>query len=271
MAGLSTPAAAPPAIRRRSGSNFLVLNLAMDAAHPVLGHSVAWTNELARRSNHVSVITMFAGELPVEDNVTVHSLGKELGHSEPRRLLDFYRLAYRVLDERPIAACFAHMAPLFSALFAPVARRRGVPVLLWYAHSSVSPTLRIAHRLANRCVTPTPAAFRLPSSKLFVIGHGIDTERFVPPAETAPGYERTLVSVGRLSPVKRVDEMIEALAVLEGERSLGLRLEVIGAPATRGDCTYAETLRRRVRELGLADRVSFHGSVPYGEVARQYH
>jgi glycosyltransferase involved in cell wall biosynthesis len=146
-----------------------------------------------------------------------------------------------------------------------------VPVLLWYAHSSVSPTLRIAHRLADRCVTSTPAAFRLPSSKLFVIGQGIDTDRFAPPAETGPGYERTLVSVGRLSPVKRVDEMIEALAVLEGERSLGLRLEVIGAPATPGDRAYAETLRGRVSALGLEDRVAFHGSVPYGDVARQYH
>src|SRR3954451_5539339 len=135
----------------------------MDAAHSTLGHTTLWVNELARRCDHVSVITMFAGELAVDDNVTVHSLGKELGRSEPRRLVEFYRLVGRVLDERSIDACFAHMAPLFTVLFAPVARRRHIPVLLWFAHSSVTPTLRAAHAVADRCVTATSASFRLSS------------------------------------------------------------------------------------------------------------
>jgi hypothetical protein len=94
--------------------NLLLFNLGLDAAHPVLGHTTPWTNELARRCEHVSVITMFVGEVTVEPNVTVYSLGKELGRSEPRRLLEFYRLVHRALGERSIDACFAHMAPLFA-------------------------------------------------------------------------------------------------------------------------------------------------------------
>src|SRR5215211_4761359 len=106
--------------------NVLVFNLGMDAAHSALGHTTVWTRELARRCDHVSVITMFTGQLAVEDNVTVYSLGKDLGHSEPRRLFEFYRLVREVLRRRRIDACFMHMAPLFTVLFAPAARRHRI-------------------------------------------------------------------------------------------------------------------------------------------------
>jgi glycosyltransferase involved in cell wall biosynthesis len=251
--------------------NLLVFNLAMDADHSILGHTTEWTNELARRCEHVSVITMFAGRLAMDDNVTVHSLGKELGRSEPRRLLEFYRLVHRVLRERRIDACFAHMAPMFALLFAPVAKSRGIPVLLWYAHMSVPPLLRLTHLLVDRCVTATPESFRVPSRKLFVIGHGIDTERFAPPRATGPLYETTAISVGRLTPRKRVREVIEAIAVLEQDHGLSVRLELIGGPAMPDDRDYLAALRRQVTSLSIEHLVTFRGPVPFTAMPAYYH
>jgi glycosyltransferase involved in cell wall biosynthesis len=251
--------------------HLLLLNLGMDAAHPTLGHTTAWTNELARRCAHVSVITMFAGELAVAKNVTVHSLGKELGRSEPRRLVEFYRSVHRILGERSIDACFAHMAPLFAALFAPIAKRRRIPCLLWYAHTSVTPTLRVAHALADRCVTPTAASFRLPSNKLFVVGHGIDTQTFTPPEDTSPLYETTALSVGRITPIKRIHEMLEALTILKSGPGPSFRLKLVGGPATATDHDYEATLREMVRSLELERLVTFHGPVPFHAVPPHYH
>jgi glycosyltransferase involved in cell wall biosynthesis len=250
--------------------NLLVLNLGMDAAHSTLGHTTAWANALARRCEHVAVITMFAGQLAVADNVTVHSLGKELGRSEPRRLVEFYRLVGRVLRERRIDACFAHMAPLFAVLFAPVARQRGIPILLWYAHTSVSRTLRLAHAVADRCVTATAASFPLASDKLFVVGHGIDTERFAPPAETGADYETTAVAAGRITPIKDLEEMIEAVAV-QRERGPALRLELVGAPGTAGDHAYLARLQGSVAAHGLEPLVAFRGPVPFHDMPTAYH
>jgi glycosyltransferase involved in cell wall biosynthesis len=251
--------------------NLLLFNLAMDADHVTLGHTTAWTNALARRVDHVTVITMLAGRVEVAHNVTVHSLGKELGRSEPSRLITYYRLVHRVLRERPIDACFAHMAPLFAALFAPVAKPRRIPTLLWFAHTSVTPTLRLAHSLVDRCITPTPVSFPLPSAKLAVVGHGIDTELFKPPARPAPLHAQTAVSVGRITPIKHIDEMLEALAILRAQRGLGLRLELVGGPATDGDRDYFAGLRRLAAELGVDDLVAFRGPVPYGEIPVHYH
>jgi glycosyltransferase involved in cell wall biosynthesis len=251
--------------------DLLVFNLGMDADHSVLGHTTAWTNELARHCDHVSVITMFAGRLDLEENVTVHSLGKELGRSEPRRLAEFYRQVRNVLNERPVDACFAHMAPLFTVLFAPVSRSRRIPVLLWYAHPSVTRTLRAAVAVADRCVTATPASFPLASDKLFVVGHGIEVDMFRPPLRTARGYETSAVSVGRISRRKHTDEMIEAVAVLKRDHGVALRLELVGGPSTAADRAYLAELERAIGSFGVEQLVSLRGPVPFHEVAPSYH
>lgn len=251
--------------------NLLVFNLAMDADDPVLGHTTAWTNALARRCEHVCVITMRAGRLAVEPNVAVYSLGKESGYSEPRRLARFYRLVGSAVRERRIDASFAHMAPLFAVLFAPVARLRRIPVLLWYAHSSVTPTLRLAHALVDRCVTATADSFRLPSDKLVVVGHGVEVDRFRPPGTESAAYATTAVSVGRISPIKHLDQMIEAVALLRDERATTVRLKLFGAPATADDGRYEASLRQLTRSHELDHQVSFEGALPFGEVPEAYH
>jgi glycosyltransferase involved in cell wall biosynthesis len=257
--------------RTRAGLNLLIFNLAMDASHTALGFTTHWTNALARRCHHVSVITMTVGELALEPNVTVHSLGKERGFSEPRRLVEFYRLVYRVLRERRIDVCFAHMAPLFAALFAPVAKARRIPILLWYAHGSQSRRLRVAHSLVDRVATSTPSSFSIPSDKLFVIGQGVDVGIFRPPDETPPDYERTAITIGRLSRSKGLDEMLGAVSVVREEHRLDLRLKVSGEPLTEADEGYAEALRRRAESLGIAAAVTFEGRVPFPEIPSRYH
>lgn len=251
--------------------NLLVFNLAMDADDPVLGHATAWVNALASRCEHVSVVTMRTGRLAVEPNVAVHSLGKERGLSEARRLARFYRLVGSVLREHRIDACFAHMAPLFAVLFAPLARLSRVPILLWYAHSSVTRTLRLANAVADRCVTATADSFLLPSEKLFVIGHGIDVGRFRPVADPGPHYDTTAISVGRIAPIKRLDEMIEAIGVIAEGHGRRLRLRLFGSPLTTADLRYQAKLRHLVGSRGLDDLVTFEGAIPHGKVSAAYH
>jgi glycosyltransferase involved in cell wall biosynthesis len=260
-------AAEPPASRPL---NLLVFNEAMDLNHTALGFKGAWVNALAEQCEHVSVITMTAGEIDVAPNVTVRSLGKERGWSEPRRLVEFYRLVNRAIAEHDVDACFIHMAPLFAALIAPVARRHRIPVLLWHAHGAVSARLRLGHALADRCVTATPASFSLPSDKLQVIGHGIDVDLFRPPQSTPARYESTLLSIGRIAPTKKVDEMVSALARLR-ERGRDVRLELTGSALTPDDERYEAEVRRQVEDLGLGDAVSFCGKAGFGEVAARYH
>ena len=99
--------------------NLLLFNLMTDIDHPILGFTTQWISALARRVRSIEVITMRSGRVEVPKNVRVHSVGAERGLSEPRRIIEFYRLIFGILRRVRIDGCFAHMIPEFAILPAP--------------------------------------------------------------------------------------------------------------------------------------------------------
>jgi glycosyltransferase involved in cell wall biosynthesis len=247
----------------------LLFNLRTDVSDTTLGFTTSWINSLARRCEHVVVITLYAGLVDVDPNVRVYALSRSPRTSRARKIAEFYRVVLRTLRTSRIDVCFAHMTPLLAGLFWPLAKIHRVPVLLWYAHSAVPLELRIAHLLVDRCVTSTPAGFRLPSDKLFVLGQGIDTEAFSPPAQPGRDYERTAVSVGRISPRKRLEEVIESIAILR-EHLEDVRLVLAGGPITESDRRYEGEIRAQARLLEVDELVEFEGAVPFDRVRDVY-
>ncbi len=249
--------------------HLLVFNLRMDEDDPVMGFAVEWVRALAARFERVTVVTMHRGRVTPIPDVRILSAGRELGLAEPLRVGRFYRTVLQVLREHPPDVAFSHMIPIFSALFAPLARHRGIPQLLWYAHGHVSWELRLAERLVDGCVTSMSHGFRLPSSKLQVLHQGIDADRFRPPVETREAYGRTVVMLGRISEVKRVVETVEVLAQAR-ERGVPVRMEVFGGPSTREDERYEKLVHQRVEQLRLAEDVIFHGPVSHAAAPHAY-
>jgi len=247
----------------------LVFNLVTDADDPILGFTTTWLNALAKRCEAMDVISMSVGRLAVAGNVRVYSVGKERGYSEPRRAVEFYRILGRLLAENRYAACFAHMMPLFAALGAPLLKLHRTPITLWYAHSAVGPALRLAEMAADHVVSASPESFRLPSRKLIVAGHGIDTAQFAP-AQAAGARPFTFGTVGRVGPKKQTGLLVEAARLLAAEKSADVRVRIVGGPLP-GDEAYADRLRAAAREYGMSDVVEFAGEVRFDQVAEEYH
>lgn len=249
----------------------LWFNLKTDADDDVLGFTSDWINTFAGRFDRILVVTMESGTIRVAPNVEVFSLGKEKGYSEARRLIRFYRLVGSLLTRHRIDGCFAHMTPLFAVLAFPLLWLRRVPLTLWYAHKSVTPMLRLAEKLVDRVVTPSPESFRIPSRKVRVVGHGINTSRFTVTARGRREPSFQVVSVGRLSRIKQVDVVIRAFAqAAESAPGADMRLVLVGGPASVSDERYVGTLRELVDQLNLGDRVHFSGNIPYARVAQYY-
>ncbi len=227
----------------------LLFNLVTDVKHPILGFTTQWIRELAARVETLDVITMRAGEIDVPSNVRVHSVGAELGWSEPRRVLEFYRHLFRILRTQRIDGCFSHMIQIFSVLAGPVLRAKGIPLVTWYAHPQPSMTLRLAHSFSNGMVTSLPGAYPGRKNKLSVIGQGIDTARFTPAA--VPAAEDDLIlCAGRISRVKNHATLLRALVLLPRR----VRVVILGATAGAEDEACAAGLRALAAELHLWER-----------------
>lgn len=249
----------------------LLFNLATDADHPILGFTSDWLRALAPRVGEIDVITMWAGRLELPANVHIHSVGKERGYNEAARAIEFYRILRRLLSAHRYDACFAHMMPLFAAMGAPLLRRHGIPTTLWYTHRATSATLRIAERLVDRVVTAHFETFKLPSSKVRAIGHAIDLDLFRPIPLNRVDQPFTIIAAGRVSAIKRVDVLIEALSELMVTLPApGMRLRLLGPIEGAADQDYASALQGRARELGVQDVVEFAGPVPRSRLPFEY-
>ena len=250
--------------------NLLIFNLKTDADDSILGFTTDWINAMAAYCNRVFVITMVAGRIAVAENVQVFSIGKEKGFSEPRRLLEFYRLLWRVLRTAKIDACLAHMMPLFSVLGWPLLRPKRIPIVLWYAHSHVSLLLRVATKVVDRIVASSKSGFGIETAKFRSIGQGIDVNRFVPVHRARADNRLVLLTVGRISPVKRLEIVIESLALLPAEIKENVELRFIGDPLGSKAIDYMNTLQRRVSDLGLSHIVKFQTALPFHQVVASY-
>ena len=198
-----------PAIATEQEQHLLLFNLVTDSRDPILGFTTQWIRELAARVGSIDVITMCAGVIDVPPNVRVHSVGKEHGYSEPRRVLEFYRHLFRILRAQRIDGCFSHMMPAFSVLGGPILRARRIPLVTWYAHPNLTLWVRLAHFFSNRMVTSLPHAYPYRKNKLSVIGQGIDTALFAA-LPTAVASDDLVLCAGRISRVKNHPTLLRA-------------------------------------------------------------
>jgi glycosyltransferase involved in cell wall biosynthesis len=100
------------------------------------------------------------------------------------------------------------------------------------------------------------AASSMPGVDTAVIPNGVDVPREVKPARSSGKEGLSLLFLGLISPVKALDALIRAVALLDN----GVRLDVCGhAPA--GYERYGRFVESLVAQLGLKKRVVFHGFV----------
>ena len=245
--------------------NLLVFTLAVDAEHVTLAFGLRWLEALAARFEHIDVVTMTRGPHRLPANVRVWSVGRERGYPEWLRVLRFYWLVGKILRRRRIDVVFTHMIPVFAVLFWPVAQLAGLHNVLWYAHGATPWMLKIASRLVDRIVSPTPESFRLHSSKVTFIGHGIDMHVFGSVERRGPTSTLRLISVSRLAPSKGLDILVDALA--EWQTSHPWNLVVVGDATSDDEAVYAKTLRDHARSVFGDSRIQFVGRKTPAEIA----
>ncbi len=242
----------------------MVLTQTVDASDANLGVTLHWIRALAERCRKVTVIALRTGEYDLPSHVTVHALAPS---SRRGRLLKTLRLWRLIL---PLAASasglFVHQIQLFSLLAGPWFRVFGKPVFMWKTHGHPPWTMRLALAVIDRVLTASDESFPLETPRKTVIGHGIDTDRFAPsdggrvPFLEAP-YQ--LVHAGRISPTKRVKEMVRLVRAAAPE--VPLELHLYGESVREDERRYEDQLRRRTRG---DERIHWHGPRAYSEMPR---
>ena len=111
--------------------------------------------------------------------------------------------------------------------------------------------------------------------RIAVVPCGVDTELFTPgdaeAARAALGRsgDPLILYVGRLAPIKGLETLLEAIALL-ARRGRRVRLVVVGGDADEPQHGHEAGLRARIATLGIGDLVSFAGPQPQETLRTHY-
>lgn len=265
------------------GMRLLIVTQKIDERDAVLGFMHGWVSEFARQAESVSVICLEKGKADLPENVRVFSLGKErvnFQFSPPRRIQSisnvkiFKRLKYSwrfvryiVQMRKEYDAVFVHMNPEYAVLGGIFWRLWGKTVTLWYAHKSTPWHLRVALFFTDIVFTSTASGFRLPSKKVRIIGQGIDVEKFQNRITNQESGIRNgdgefkIVTVGRITPSKDYDTLIDAVAVVRKNSNFKIHVDIMGPTSVASDGTYLKSLSEKITQKGLNTVIIFRGPV----------
>lgn len=236
----------------------LMLSQKVDENDDVLGFVVSWLKKLSQYFEAVQIICLAKGEYHLPQSVSVYSLGKEKKPNRLQYLLNFYR--YLFFTKLEYEAVLVHMNPEYIILAAWWWKLKNKKIFLWYNHAHGGHLARLAARLANKVFYTSPYAWAasLPNSQIMPVG--VDTDIFNIQTPKLPTNEvLQILSLGRISPVKKIEILIEAASILAKE-NFPFHLDIYGQAPER-DQAYYESIRVQASSLEKAGLVNFYGSV----------
>lgn len=263
----------------------LIVTQKVDQNDPILGFFCRWITEFAKNAKDaagqkqkITVITLSKGTYDFPDNVKIVSLGKENGGSRLRLIARFFTALWRERNEYDTV--FVHMNPEYIVLAGLIWRILRKKIFLWYVHRSVTWRLRIAHFFAHGIFSSTPESFRIQSNKVSFVGHAIPLDIFARPVDVPLRNVRgdygvanplRIVSVGRITPIKRHEILIDAVAMLRDRGSaLKVVVSIVGSPVYPKDHAYFAMLKQKVAEQKLEKEITFIPAVPPHQIASWY-
>ncbi len=251
----------------------LMITQKLDKTDPVLSYTLRWIQALSKRVEHVHVLCLerhletFDELFPA--NVTTWSMGKENGVGRLREFVAYYRVLSQVIGQ--IDVIFSYMVPRYALLAVPLAKPRRIPVGLWYTHPTADRELRLAVALLDWIATAFLDRFPLPGAKVHEIGQGADVSQFY--TEGAPKDDPPLiVTVGRLSPMKHHETLLDAASLLRDRYgNPPCRFVVAGDVMPNSPAGYRDTLLSRRETLHLSpEQFDFPGAIPSEAVSQLY-
>lgn len=191
----------------------------------------------------------------------------------PRGLLSYLRRSRDDFDIVHVHNYHASLIPIVA-----LARPRHMvvtPHLNDRPHSTVAQALHHPYAVVGRwallraqaivCISPPErdrllTRLGLPADRTQVITTGVDVNRFHPVPRSATKGDLQLLVVGRLEPYKRIDGVIDALALLPRTYQL----------VVAGDGPARHALEQQAVASGVGDRVTFTGHVSDDQLVDLY-
>lgn len=243
----------------------LVLTQKVDLNDSVLGFFHGWLIELAKRTDHITVVCLEKGFSDLTKNINVVSLGKDSGKSRREYVLEFYRIIWQ--ERKKYDVVFVHMNQEYVVLGGLFWRLWNKKIFFWRNHPSGSIITWVAAAMSYRIFCTSIYSYTAKFSKTKIMPVGIDTGLFTRDQNITVD-ENSLMFLGRISPIKKLNIFLEALDILKKDGII-FSAKIVGDPTVSDNSFYVQ-MKELSHNSNLSDNVSFEKGVPNKETPLLY-
>lgn len=229
--------------------NLFLFNLSMDLDNPILATTNLWANEFSKNFENVYIYSTHVGKFDVPQRVKVTELG---GGTFPRRIIAIFKLikaALLIIRLRRSSIVFHHQSPITSVFPGFFFHLAGIKQGLWYSHSSKPMSLVLGTKFVERIFSSTFQSLPISSSKAIFLGHGVDTLSAKLALELNYKHRSNILYIGRISPIKKLEECISALDNIDNRKISFLAIGPVGSQVS-----YLDQLNRMALEKNISFR-----------------
>lgn len=234
----------------------LIVTQKVDIDDDIKGFFHRWIEKFSEKFDSLNVICLQRGRYSLPGNVKVFSLGKEGGKNRKRSSCKFYKYIWQL--RKDYDAVFVHMNPIYVVLAGVFWKLSGKKIFLWHNHKQGNILTRLAIFLSDAVFYTSPQSFSSRFKKSAIMPVGIDTDDFKV-LNQQPKVPNSILYLGRFSPVKNVDILIEAANLLD-KRGIDFKLNIVGQPAeSERDCF--DKIKEISRDLEAKGKARFWGKI----------
>lgn len=239
-----------------------------DEDDDLLGFFPGWVAELTKTSKLI-VVAQYVGQYKRASNLEVVSIDKNNNPNPLLRAILLDELLFK--KRRDYDGILVIMAPSWVIVSAPIAKIFRKKLYLWYAVWRGNWKLKLAEKMADKIFCSVKESFPFPSKKVTPIGQGVDTDNFVP--DENKRKNSTILFLGRISPVKKIDILIKSLALMKEQNITvydATNLKIVGGPASLQDQKYLTEVKKLAEELEVKDKISWTGKIGHSQTRDYY-
>ncbi len=251
----------------------LIITQAIDLNNPILGFFHGWIREFSKNFEKITVICLEEGGHNFPQNVQVFSLGKEKFEKlnienwklkitrRIKYVWRFYNLIWKM--RREYDAVFVHMNQEYVLLGGPVWKIFGKNIYLWRNHYAGSLLTDISAFFCKKVFCTSKFSYTAKYKKTVLMPVGIDTNIFKPD-NSVKRKPNSILFLGRISPVKNITLLIEALKILKNKK-IDYQMFFYGDSTPKNESYFKE-----IKEKAIGLNVIFHPAIKNTETVSVY-
>lgn len=175
-----------------------------------------------------------------------------------KALVKLYRVVLQeILKGKIVFYCY--MTPTIPILLAPFKIFSRFKIVTWFAHSQFRPLVKFNLKyLSDLWFAPNLSHAKLNYKNLRVVGQAVDLDLFKP--QPCP-KKFDMITVGRLTPVKKIHTIIESIHLLKTLYHQNISLCLCGDAYSKEDINYKNELKILISKYQLDLQIDFKGNV----------